>query len=83
MSKKGGLGQFEFADLRGGGLGKKEGVVFLRGVDTLIHTMFICFKITGASWALPLESTRGFATYTLPGGSGTENRLTYFFSQFL
>ena len=26
----GGLGQF--ADLRGGGLGKKEGVVFLRGV---------------------------------------------------
>ena len=22
-----------------GGLGKKEGLVFLRGVDTLIHTM--------------------------------------------
>ena len=30
------LGQF--ADL-GGGLGKKERVVFLRGVDTPIHTM--------------------------------------------
>ena len=30
------LGQF--ADLRGG-LGKKERVVFLRGVDTPIHTM--------------------------------------------
>ena len=29
LPKKGGLGQF--ADLRGGGLGKKEGVVFLRG----------------------------------------------------
>ena len=33
----GGLGQF--ADLWGGGLSKKEGVVFLRGVDTPIHTM--------------------------------------------
>ena len=33
----------QFADLRGGGggggLGKKEGVVFLRGVDTPMHTM--------------------------------------------
>ena len=37
--KKGGLGQF--ADLRGGGGGKKErGMVFLReGVDTPMHTM--------------------------------------------
>ena len=26
---------------KGGGLGKKEGVVFLRGVDTLMHTMTI------------------------------------------
>ena len=32
----------QFADLGGGGeggLGKKEGVVFLRGVDTPMHTM--------------------------------------------
>ena len=61
MPKKGGIGQLEFADLRSAGLGKKERVVFLRGVDTLMHTMFICLKITGALWALPLESTRGFA----------------------
>ena len=39
LPKKEELGQF--ANLRGGGggLGKKEGVVFLRGVDTAIHTM--------------------------------------------
>ena len=61
LPKKGGLGQFEFVDLRGGGLDKKERVVFLRGVYTLIHTIFICLKITGTSRALPLESTRGFA----------------------
>ena len=36
IALKGGLGQF--ADLRGR-LGKKEGVVFLRGFDTLMHTM--------------------------------------------
>ena len=37
--KGGGLGQF--VDLRGGGLGKKEGVVFLRGgVDTPMPTMY-------------------------------------------
>ena len=37
---KRGLGQF--AHLRGGGeVGKKEGVVFLRGVDTPMHTMVI------------------------------------------
>ena len=34
--KNGEFGQF--ADLRG--LGKKEGVVFLRGVDTSMHTMW-------------------------------------------
>ena len=34
--KAGGLGQF--ANLREG-LGKKEGVVFLKGADTPIHTM--------------------------------------------
>ena len=37
LDKKGGLGQF--ADLKEGGLGKKEGVVFWRGVDTPMHTM--------------------------------------------
>ena len=36
LAKKGGFGQF--ANLRGGGLGEKEGVVFLRGVDTPMHT---------------------------------------------
>ena len=36
LKKGGGLGQF--ADLRGR-LGKKEGVVFLRGVDTPVHTI--------------------------------------------
>ena len=36
LSKKGVLGQF--ADLKGG-LARKRGVVFLRGVDTPIHTM--------------------------------------------
>ena len=36
MPKRGGFGQF--ADLRVG-LGKKEEVVFLRGGDTLMHTM--------------------------------------------
>ena len=55
------VGQFEFAYLRSAGLGKNERVVFLGAIDTLMHTMFICLKITGASWALPLESTRGFA----------------------
>ena len=34
---KGGLGQF--ADLRRG-LSRKRGVVFLKGVDTLIYTMY-------------------------------------------
>ena len=39
MPKKGGrLGQI--AGLRGGGLGKKEGVVFLSGVDTPKYTVF-------------------------------------------
>ena len=33
---EGGLTVFRF---KGGGLGKKEGVVFLRWVDTLMHTM--------------------------------------------
>ena len=38
MPKKEGLGQF--ANLTGRwGLGKKEGVVFLRGGDTAMHTM--------------------------------------------
>ena len=37
--KRGGLEQF--TDLRGGALGKKEGVMFLRKVDTPIHTMTI------------------------------------------
>ena len=41
MPKKGGLGQF--ADLRGGGLGKKEEVGVFEGrgegVSTLMHTM--------------------------------------------
>ena len=38
LPKKGGFGQF--VDLReGGGLGKKEGIVFLRGVDTSMHLM--------------------------------------------
>ena len=36
MPKKGGLGQF--ADL-GGDLARKKEVVFLRGVDALMHTM--------------------------------------------
>ena len=41
MPKKGALGQF--VGLRGGGHGKKEGVVFLRGgrVDTPVITMII------------------------------------------
>ena len=40
MPKKEGLEQF--ADSGGGGLGKKEGVVVLRGaVNTPMHTMFI------------------------------------------
>ena len=44
LPKKGELGQF--ADLRGGGLCKKEGVAFLRGVDTPVHTMiYIVLKI--------------------------------------
>ena len=34
----GGLGQFAYLRV-GGGLAKKEGVVFLRGVDTLMHTI--------------------------------------------
>ena len=38
IAKEGGLGQF--ADLRGGGgLTRKKGVVFWRGVDTAMHTM--------------------------------------------
>ena len=37
MPKKGGLGQF--ADLRGGGITRKR-VVFLRGVDTPMHTNY-------------------------------------------
>ena len=36
LPKKGGFGQF--ANLRGGGLGEKEGVVFLTRVDTPMHT---------------------------------------------
>ena len=36
LPKKGGLGHF--ADLKGG-LGKKEGGGFLRGVDASMHTM--------------------------------------------
>ena len=35
--KKGVLGQFP--DLRGGRLGKKEGGVFMRGVDNPMHTV--------------------------------------------
>ena len=38
MPKKGGLGQF--VDSRGGGLGKKEGAVFLRG--GLIPQCLLC-----------------------------------------
>ena len=38
LPEKGGLGQF--ADLRRG-LGEKKGMVFLRGVDTAIHTMHL------------------------------------------
>ena len=34
---EGGLGQL--ADLKEGGLGEKEGVVFLRGLDTPMHTI--------------------------------------------
>ena len=37
LPKKGGLGHF--ADLRGGGLSKKDGVVVLREVDNPMHTM--------------------------------------------
>ena len=37
--KGGGLGQF--ANLREGGLSKKEGVIFLRGVYTPMHTIGI------------------------------------------
>ena len=42
LPKKGGGGLGQFVDLRGGGLGKKEGVVFLRGggVDTPMPTMY-------------------------------------------
>ena len=41
IALKGGLGQFSDLVGRGGGLGKKEGVVFLRGrgVNTPIYTM--------------------------------------------
>ena len=35
--RKGVLGQFP--DLRGGRLGKKEGGVFMRGVDNPMHTV--------------------------------------------
>ena len=35
--KRGGLGQF--TDLREGGLARKRGVVFLREVETYMHTM--------------------------------------------
>ena len=38
LPKKRGLGQF--VDLRGG-LDEKQGVVFLRGYDTPMHTMFM------------------------------------------
>ena len=42
--KRGELGQF--ADLSGG-VGKKEGVVILRGIDTPMHTMaFNCQKLS-------------------------------------
>ena len=45
MPKKGGrLGQIEGLRGGGGGLGKKEGVVFLSGVDTPKHT--VCSKLT-------------------------------------
>ena len=37
LSKKEGLE--EFVNLGGGGVGKKEGVVFLKGVDIPLHTM--------------------------------------------
>ena len=40
LPKKGGGGLGQFADLRGG-LGEKEGMVFLRGVGTPVHTMLI------------------------------------------
>ena len=39
---KKGRGLRQFADLRGG-LGKKEEVVFLRGVDTPMHTVLVVF----------------------------------------
>ena len=39
ITQKGGLGQFADLWVGGGGLGKKVGVVFLRGVDTPMHTM--------------------------------------------
>ena len=42
LPKKGGFGQF--ADLREG-LGKKVEVVFLRGIDTPMHTMHRCFPV--------------------------------------
>ena len=38
--KRGGGGFEQFADLRGG-LARKRGVVFLRGVDTPMHTIII------------------------------------------
>ena len=40
MPKKGDLDSFQIQEGGGGGeLGKKEGVVLLRGVDILMHTM--------------------------------------------
>ena len=40
------MGHGQFADL-GGGICKKEGVVFLKGVDTPIHTMvYILTKLS-------------------------------------
>ena len=40
----GGGGLFKGDCLKRGGLGKKEGVVFLRGVDTLMPTMLGLIK---------------------------------------
>ena len=40
-AKRGGGGLGQFANLREGGLSKKEGVIFLRGVYTPMHTIGI------------------------------------------
>ena len=57
MPKKGRLGQFAY--LRDGGLGKKEGGgVFEGGVDTLMYTM--AFNWSGATGAISLDISKAF-----------------------